>query len=156
MYTLQPNCALKYRDCRVTQMREMSRSVRGILSSHTGYEQNAETSALVSFSPIKWWRCCWHSTVLLWRLKIKQSKCLVESWHSYYLLNIYITMPFLLFFFWPYCEACGILVPWPGIEPGPPAMKVLTPNHWTTREVRVISLYMLTALKVPPVRKYTA
>ena len=23
------------------------------------------------------------------------------------------------FFFWPYCKACGIFVPWPGIKPGP-------------------------------------
>ena len=31
------------------------------------------------------------------------------------------------FFFWPCCEACGILVPW--------AVRVLSPNHWTTREL---------------------
>ena len=111
--------------------------MRGIPPRHTGYEQNVETSTLVSLSPIKWWRCRWHPTMLLWGLKIKQSKCLVESWHSYYLLNVYIVMPFLsfFFFFWPYCVVCGILVPWPGIEPGPLAMKVLTPNHWITREV---------------------
>ena len=30
--------------------------------------------------------------------------------------------------------ACGILVPWPGIKPAPPAMEVQSPNHWTTRE----------------------
>ena len=38
------------------------------------------------------------------------------------------------FFFWPYWEACGILVPWPGIEPGPSAVKAQSPKHWTTRE----------------------
>ena len=26
------------------------------------------------------------------------------------------------FFFWPRCTACGILVPWPGIEPSPSAL----------------------------------
>ena len=26
--------------------------------------------------------------------------------------------------------ACGILVPQPGIEPGPSAVKVRSPNHW--------------------------
>ena len=30
--------------------------------------------------------------------------------------------------------ACGILVPWPGIEPGATAVKAPSPNHWTTRE----------------------
>ena len=33
--------------------------------------------------------------------------------------------------------ACGILVPWPGIEPVPvlPALGVWSLNHWTTREI---------------------
>ena len=30
---------------------------------------------------------------------------------------------FFFFFFWPYSAACRILVPWPGIEPVPPAME---------------------------------
>ena len=30
---------------------------------------------------------------------------------------------------------CGILVPWPGIEPGPPVVEAQNPNHWTAREV---------------------
>ena len=30
--------------------------------------------------------------------------------------------------------ACGILVPQPGIEPGPMAVEVLSPNHWIARE----------------------
>ena len=41
----------------------------------------------------------------------------------------------VLFFFWPHCMACGILVPQPGIKPVPPAVEVQSPNHWTTREV---------------------
>ena len=28
----------------------------------------------------------------------------------------------------------GILVPQPGIEPGPPAVEAQSPNHWTARE----------------------
>ena len=39
------------------------------------------------------------------------------------------------FFFWPHCEACGILVPRSGIEPTPVAVKMWSPNHWITREV---------------------
>ena len=30
--------------------------------------------------------------------------------------------------------ACGLLVPWPGIEPWLPAVKEQNPNHWTIRE----------------------
>ena len=32
-------------------------------------------------------------------------------------------------------RASGILVPQPGMEPKPPAVKVQSPNHWTTRDV---------------------
>ena len=42
---------------------------------------------------------------------------------------------FLTFFFWPRHTAYGILVPRPGIEPRPSAVRVRSPNHWTTREV---------------------
>ena len=36
---------------------------------------------------------------------------------------------------WLHCRAYGVLAPWPGIEPKPPALegRVLT-NHWTTQE----------------------
>ena len=46
--------------------------------------------------------------------------------------------------------ACGILVPQPGIELGPSAVKVPSPNHWTIRQFptanvfeRVIFIYSL-------------
>ena len=38
------------------------------------------------------------------------------------------------FFFGRTHEACGILVPQPGIERRPSAVKAQGPNHWTTRE----------------------
>ena len=41
---------------------------------------------------------------------------------------------YLLIYLFSCCTACGILVPWPGIEPGAPAVKVPSPNHWTARE----------------------
>ena len=44
------------------------------------------------------------------------------------------TLSLSLFFFWPCRVACGILVPWPGFESGPPAVKALHPNPWTARE----------------------
>ena len=36
--------------------------------------------------------------------------------------------------------SCGIwnLVPWPGIEPGPPTFGTQSLSHWTTREVPVV------------------
>ena len=30
---------------------------------------------------------------------------------------------YLFIYFWPHCMACGILLSWPGVDPGPPAMK---------------------------------
>ena len=39
-----------------------------------------------------------------------------------------------IFFFWPCCAACRILVPRPGIEPAPLAVKAWNPNYWTARE----------------------
>lgn len=43
-------------------------------------------------------------------------------------------------FFWPHHTACGIPVPWPGAEPGPPAVKAQSNNHWTAREFPTIFL----------------
>ena len=39
-----------------------------------------------------------------------------------------------VFIYWLRRTACVILVPSPGIEPGPMAMKARSPNHWTARE----------------------
>ena len=41
---------------------------------------------------------------------------------------------FFFFFFWLPHVPCGILVPRPGIEPAPLAMKAWSPNHCTTRK----------------------
>ena len=41
----------------------------------------------------------------------------------------------VVFFFRPHCEACGILVPSPGIEFMLPVLGAHSLNHWTTREV---------------------
>ena len=34
--------------------------------------------------------------------------------------------------------ACGIIVPWPGIEPTFPCIAVRIPNHWTVREAHLL------------------
>ena len=46
-------------------------------------------------------------------------------------------------YFWPCHVSCGILVPRPGIKPVPPALGVLSLNHWTTREVCRCSVLVL-------------
>ena len=41
-------------------------------------------------------------------------------------------------FFFPFLllhRACGILVPRPGVAPGPSAVEVQSLNHWTARKV---------------------
>ena len=38
---------------------------------------------------------------------------------------------------WVLSWGCGILVSWPRVEPGPPALKVQCLNHWTTRDISV-------------------
>ena len=48
---------------------------------------------------------------------------------------LFIFLNFILFNFWPYHTACGILVSWLRIEPMSPALKVQSVNHWTTRDV---------------------
>ena len=35
--------------------------------------------------------------------------------------------------FWPHHVACGILAPWPGIEPVPPGLEAQNLNHCTIR-----------------------
>ena len=41
---------------------------------------------------------------------------------------------FSIFVFWPYHMTCEILVPQPGIELWPSAVRTQSSNHWTTRE----------------------
>ena len=57
-------------------------------------------------------------------------------------VNLCFLPYFILFYFillsWLHHEVCGILVPRPGIEPGPSAVEVLSSNHWTTREFPII------------------
>ena len=43
--------------------------------------------------------------------------------------------------------ACGILVPWSGIEPVPPAVEMQILNHWITREVPY-KIFLMDVLKL--------
>ena len=38
--------------------------------------------------------------------------------------------------------ACGVLVPHGGTEPMPSAVKAWSPDHWTTRDVPALFLYI--------------
>ena len=49
--------------------------------------------------------------------------------------HCHVLITFFFFSFWPYCEACRVLVPWPGIKLVPPAVKTWSPNHCSTKEV---------------------
>ena len=53
----------------------------------------------------------------------------------------------------PCLVICRILVPWPGIEPRPTALEVWSLNHWTTREVPVLSKQSLPCIACCPVSK---
>ena len=58
--------------------------------------------------------------------------------YQIYGLNINIWLKYFLqffFFFSLHHVACGISVPWPGIEPMTPPMEAWSCNHWSTREV---------------------
>ena len=43
--------------------------------------------------------------------------------------------------------SCGILVPWPGIEPRSPAVKVQSPDHWTAREALLVFIFQFKTWK---------
>ena len=71
----------------------------------------------------------------------------------------YLSFTVLCFLFCFGCEACGILVPQPGIEPMPPCSGSTGLNHWTAREVPnlhffyncscvLILLIVLTTIKI--------
>ena len=49
--------------------------------------------------------------------------------------RVYLLICFILFLLWLHHAACGMLVSQPGMEPAPPTVKILSPNHWTTRDV---------------------
>ena len=55
-------------------------------------------------------------------------------WLFLNILFMYLCMYVSIYLFWPRCTACGILVPQPGIEPRPLAVRVRSPNYWTARE----------------------
>ena len=53
----------------------------------------------------------------------------------------YLTVIFFFRIFWLHCTACGILVPWLGIELLPPAVEAQSLNHWTTTRVPLTEIF---------------
>ena len=45
----------------------------------------------------------------------------------------------LSLFFFAILRSCGILVPWPGIEPVSPALQARSLNHWIAKETSSVS-----------------
>ena len=76
---------------------------------------------------------------------VSQVLCLCKgTWNTGILLtflNRKKDLKTLGIFFFLYHVACGILVPQPGIEPRPLAVKEQSPNHWTTREVLFFKIF---------------
>lgn len=54
-------------------------------------------------------------------------------------------------YFWPHHLVCRILIPWPGVEPWPVAVKAWSPDPWTTREfpLRILSSHFLGQMPNP-------
>ena len=48
----------------------------------------------------------------------------------------------IFFISWSHHMACGILVPQPGITPATPAVEMRSLNHWTTKEVFTIFVFL--------------
>ena len=63
--------------------------------------------------------------------------CMVSLSFLYWLFSLCSYFLFFCFIFWPCCMACRILVPWPGVNPRPPALGAQRLNHWTAREAPV-------------------
>ena len=62
-------------------------------------------------------------------------------------IHIYIYIYFFFFFFfhfWWHCMACGILVPYTGIEPVPSAVKAWCCNYCVAREFPKILYFKAT------------
>ena len=50
--------------------------------------------------------------------------------------------------------SCGILVPHPGIEPGPLSEEVPSPDAWTTREVPLLVVLIYISLMISDVEHF--
>ena len=76
----------------------------------------------------------WNSSSVYPQVLLIQTPISLNSTYLSYTISILTNALLFFFFFWKYCLACEILVPRPGIEPRPLAVRLWSPNHWTARE----------------------
>ena len=77
----------------------------------------------------------------LWRQSFFKKPFIFVSFYITF-FSFPVSLPFF-FFFCPGCATCRILVPWPGIKPRLPAVRVPNPNHWTTRDSLLFIFFYL-------------
>ena len=68
----------------------------------------------------------------------------------------HVVLPVLLFFFFgPGDMSCRILVPQPGIKPGPTQWKCLNSKHWTSREFPLLLYSWQVGVHLDPPEYFT-
>ena len=86
------------------------------------------------------WLTCFGG-VCYWGSGHHSGGIILSSYRLFALGKAFLMMPpsescfVFCFLFWLCRTACRFLVPWPGIEPMPPAVEARSLNHWTTRAV---------------------
>ena len=84
-----------------------------------------------------------HSSILAWRIPWTVYSMGSQRWtqlSDFHFSCIYVYTHIKFLYMCKFCvyrlcrSACGILVPWLGIEPTPLTVKVWSPNHWAARE----------------------
>ena len=79
------------------------------------------------------WRRKWLPTPVFLPGEFHGQRSLVGYSHGVTKRHDWATVPFT--FMWTLGCSTWNLVPWPGIEPGPPVLGVQSLSHWPTREV---------------------
>ena len=106
----------------------------GLLKSRTRLKRISSSS---SFALIEKLISYWYLFFLSLRLKgilLQASLKYPIKVTIFFFLSHCFIMPYLFIFLWLHCMASGILVPGPGVEPGPSAVKAPVPNGWTARK----------------------
>ena len=92
------------------------------------YSSDKETEFHLSSTRVSDPKICWH---------LIEGFLFFSMWTIFTAFIEFVTVLFLCFMlFWCFGhEACGILAPWPGIEPALSASEGKILNHWTARDV---------------------
>ena len=74
----------------------------------------------------------------IWTIK-KAERQRIDAFKKNF-IYVFLFVNVTLFIYWPYSMVCGILVPWLGMEPMPPAGEAQSLNYLTTRKVPELML----------------